>query len=183
MPMTLSPFRYYQMAQYIVKRWLDMGSTSISSQLKGKGRATSTPLIRGAAMGMSLADMGVTRASLEERRTWDDMVPPSSASSSNSTAGAGPSRLTLSPPTSTSSPSPRHRDRGTGSGSNREPHEKQNTATPRRNGGWEVLRPDPRMPGTQPPPEIYRLMNDERLLELGRPDLVPKDVVVLCHGM
>lgn len=41
------------------------------------------------------------------------------------------------------------------------------------------LQPDSRMPPQ--PTEIYRLMNDERLLEPGRRN-APKEIIVLCHG-
>jgi triacylglycerol lipase len=42
-----------------------------------------------------------------------------------------------------------------------------------------ILQPDSRMPPQ--PTEIYRLMNDERLLEPGRLH-APKEIIVLCHG-
>jgi triacylglycerol lipase len=42
-----------------------------------------------------------------------------------------------------------------------------------------ILQPDSRMPPQ--PTEIYRLMNDERLLEPGRRN-APKEIIVLCHG-
>jgi len=43
----------------------------------------------------------------------------------------------------------------------------------------EPLRPDPRFPTE--PNEIYRLMNDERLLVPGAAK-PPREIVVLCHG-
>ena len=42
-----------------------------------------------------------------------------------------------------------------------------------------ILQPDSRMPPQST--EIYRLMNDERLLEPGRRN-APKEIIVLCHG-
>jgi triacylglycerol lipase len=42
-----------------------------------------------------------------------------------------------------------------------------------------ILQPDSRMPPQST--EIYRLMNDERLLEPGRRH-APKEIIVLCHG-
>jgi triacylglycerol lipase len=42
-----------------------------------------------------------------------------------------------------------------------------------------ILSPDSRMPAQST--EIYRLMNDERLLHPGRNN-APKEIIVLCHG-
>lgn len=46
-------------------------------------------------------------------------------------------------------------------------------------GSRHILQPDSRMPPQ--PTEIYRLMNDERLLHPGRNN-APNEIIVLCHG-
>ena len=67
--MTVTPYRYYQLARYFVQRWLDH-APPLSSTWKGKGRAA--PLLQGAA---AFGGPGILQTSLDERRTWNDMVP------------------------------------------------------------------------------------------------------------
>lgn len=147
--MTVSPYRYYQLARYFVQRWLDH-APPLAASWKGKGRAA--PVLQGAA---AFGGGGILRAGLEERRTWDDMVPALAGAGGT---GAGPSKQARSSsPPSVYVPSRRER------------------------GPYGPLRPDPNLPGPNQP-EIYRLMNDVRL---GDPSVAkaPREVVVLCHGM
>lgn len=133
MPLTLSPFRYFQLAQHILRAWAEQAPRA--ALWKGKGRAE--PLLPSAS-GPRLTEASILRASVEERRQSQD-----------ASSIAGPSRHggSYSP-----SPSP-----------NRPP----------------TLGPDPNLPPQ--PNEIYRLMNDERLLHPGSV-APPREVVVLCHG-
>jgi len=120
---TISPFRYLQLARYILQKWLDTPPT-ISAIRKGKARALPHPR-------HISAQSGILRASIEERRVLAGVEP--------------------SPRIPVAGPSARR----------------------------EPLRPDPRLPPE--PSEIYRLMNDERLLVTGAAK-PPREIVVLCHG-
>lgn len=127
---TLSPFRYIQLARYVVNKWLDQAPLA-GAKWKGKGKAK--PLLRGAA-GVT-ARGGVVNYAVNTDTTTNN--GSNDRTGLASTAGAGPST----------------------------------SRTP--------LTPDPRMPAQST--EIYRLMNDERLLGRSR-DNAPKEIIVLCHG-
>lgn len=135
---TLSPFRYVQVARYMLNRWLEH-VPSASARWKGKGKAK--PLMRSAA-GMSGRGGSVKYATESDSSSSTSQGERSStstgsASSSSSNGGAGPST------------------------------------------SRNKLQPDPRMPAQST--EIYRLMNDERLLVRDRKN-APKEIIVLCHG-
>lgn len=126
---TLSPFRYIQLARYVLTRWLDHAPVAGS---RWKGKAKAKPLLRGAA-GVT-ARGGMVKYAVDSETQGKGVDDRSGLAS---TAGAGPS-------TSRSK-----------------------------------LTPDPRLPAQST--EIYRLMNDERLLIQSR-DNAPKEIIVLCHG-
>lgn len=130
---TLSPFRYIQLARYVLSRWIEHGpafasGSGSSSRWKGKGKAK--PLMRNAASVS--AKGGIAKYALD--------TEPSSSSSSSSGSSSGSAA-----PSSSRTP----------------------------------LTPDPRMPAQST--EIYRLMNDPRLLERSRKN-APREIIVLCHG-
>jgi hypothetical protein len=156
--MPVSPYRYYQLARYFVQRWLDH-APPLAASWKGKGRAA--PVLQGAA---AFGGGGILRAGLEERRTWNDMVPALAG-------GAGSASLTSA---STS------RDARSDSKSNTNSSNKVHIPSKRTPYTPRALRPDPNLPGPNQQ-EIYRLMNDSRL---GDPGVAkaPREVVVLCHG-
>lgn len=83
MPLSLSPYRYYQLAHYILRNWLEHAPKG-SALWKGKGRAE--PAIRDAIGGLQRQiDDGISRFSLEERRAVPDLA------SSGASPLAGPS--------------------------------------------------------------------------------------------
>lgn len=159
--MPVSPYRYYQLARYFVQRWLDH-APPLAASWKGKGRAA--PVLQGAA---AFGGGGILRAGLEERRTWNDMVPALAG-------GAG------SAPSTSASTS---RDARLDSNSNSNANSSTKVHTPSRRTPYtpRALRPDPNLPGPNQQ-EIYRLMNDARLGDPGAAK-APREVVVLCHGM
>ena len=81
MPLTLSPYKYYQIAQYLVKGWAEHVPKTTSAIWKGKGRAepSRVKVIR--------RDNGVLRSSLQQSEAGSSK---SDTVSSNSIAG--PSR-------------------------------------------------------------------------------------------
>lgn len=120
---TISPFRYLQVARYVLQKWLN---SPVNHSATRKGKEKAIPRSRPRNISSQSA---VLQASVEER----------------------PSSSGLPPPIPVAGPSARR----------------------------EPLRPDPRFPPE--PGEIYRLMNDERLLVPGAAK-PPREIVVLCHG-
>jgi triacylglycerol lipase len=139
---TLSPFRYVQIAKYVLQRLVDQPTATLKSTWKGKGKAAVK------AAPTSGEARYATKASSGESSS-------SSNSSSSSSSGSE----------SSSSPNP---EKPNLSGSSPGPSRSR-----------IILQPDSRMPAQST--EIYRLMNDERLLEPGRRN-APKEIIVLCHG-
>lgn len=163
MPTALSPYRYIQLARYVLQRWLDLSSSP--SAWKGKARAlpNARPPIaaRRALLVGAGAGQGVLRSSVVEESAAQQPQPKSSSSapSTNST---------------TTGPKPPHGGRPhvwdpPSAGPSRAPANEPNYP----------LGPDPSLPPE--PREIYRLMNDQKLFVKGaiKP---PREVVVLCHG-
>ncbi|WVR08157.1 hypothetical protein IAU60_005203 [Kwoniella sp. DSM 27419] len=139
----LSPFRYIQLARYVLHRWVDSipsvkGKQNAAALLHRLERSTGQPerVLRSTAM----------EHSSNARSRMDEPI-------------AGPSRIPDGP-----RPGPQ------------QPHRR-----PRRgHGNYPLLEPDPKWPAG--PTDIYRLMNDERLMVSGavKP---PRETVVLCHGL
>ncbi|EIW71613.1 triacylglycerol lipase [Tremella mesenterica] len=129
MGVTLSPFRYLQVARYLFQRWFDRTHRPVPSSIwKGKARANPTSSL----LAMSPSFLG--------------------SSSSNETQA--------------------------GSSKHHSHHQYHKPKAAVTEGG--KVHPEPGWP--KEPSEIYRLMNDERLLIPGavKP---PREIVVLCHGL
>jgi triacylglycerol lipase len=167
MPTALSPFRYIQLARYVLQRWLDLSSSP--SAWKGKARAlpiTRPPIAaRRALLVGAGAGQGVLRSSVVEDSTAQQPRPQTKSSSSAPAPSSN---------TSTTGPKLPHGGRPhvwdpPSSGPSRAPANEPNYP----------LGPDPSLPPE--PREIYRLMNDQKLFMKGaiKP---PREVVVLCHG-
>jgi triacylglycerol lipase len=132
---TLSPFRYVQVARYMINRWLDH-APGATSKWKGKGKAK--PLTRATAASSPSGTLKYSTGSDTPSGSdgqWEKATPDNASGSSSGGAGPSTSRT--------------------------------------------KLQPDPRMPAQST--EIYRLMNDERLLVRDRKN-APKEIIVLCHG-
>lgn len=138
MPTAISPYRYYQVAHYLLRRFIDQTTFLNNPKWKGKGKAISMPTL--SSMNTLLKSTAV-----EARRTWDDMVPSESYAESSAT-GANRGKGVYLPPNSS-------------------PNRDENNQT-------KVSKDRS---------EIYRLMNDQRLLD-PRSVKPPREVVVLCHG-
>jgi hypothetical protein len=186
--MTLSPFRYVQLARYVLQKWAaDTAPIVKAVPSRRKARAV---------------DSGPEPVLYEPPPS---PVPPSFVSS---TASSSSNTSTTSSPTDSSSinsPTPTRDStllqakvdeddkagkRATGN-SNMDssgmgmgipssvgqiPVAGPSSSSPRRD-----LRPDPRLPPE--PNDIYRLMNDERLFVKGHAaGYAPREIVVLCHG-
>ncbi|WVQ96086.1 hypothetical protein IAU59_003187 [Kwoniella sp. CBS 9459] len=169
----LSPFRYLQIAKYLVHRWVD----HIPS-LKGKHKAVEH-LQRFRAR---------SNASIKHHSDHDHLLRSTSLETHSSSSSsshhhdmplAGPSRSS-----GANGSSPHHHDHNHN-------HNHQNNHQPQRHpkgdgrGKSKVhfpkLAPDPKWPPG--PTDIYRYMNDERLM-VGRGAVKPpKEIVVLCHGL
>jgi triacylglycerol lipase len=91
MPVSLSPFRYLQLARYVLQRWRDQSSVS-----SWKGKARATPLRRATLVG---AGQGVLRTSADEGRDRHsaDLPPFDSPVAGPSRAPAGGPRRSLGP--------------------------------------------------------------------------------------
>ncbi|WRT69588.1 uncharacterized protein IL334_006577 [Kwoniella shivajii] len=147
----LGPFRYIQMARYLVHRWADQ----IPATVKGKGKFMSLPLLR---RSPSTATKQILRSTAVES-------PSSGSSQSSEIPLPGPSRLT---------------DNNNHHHNNHHQNHHHNKHHHRPNVKFPKLAPDPKWPPG--PHEIFRLMNDERLM-VGHKVKPPRETVVLCHGL
>lgn len=162
---TLSPFRYVQLARYLVQKVINDRKPS---KWKGKGKDV-LPYVRESLTAFAGASqIGHTQS---RPQSSPASTGESSQSGRNLAYSSGSSSSSTSPPDSILSASAAPAESSTASSST------YPGRTPSKPDG--PLRPDPDLPPE--PSEIYRLMNDERLLIPGgvKP---PREVIVLCHG-
>ncbi|WVF68546.1 hypothetical protein IAT40_003314 [Kwoniella sp. CBS 6097] len=162
----LSPFRYLQIAKYLVHRWVD----HIPS-LKGKHKA------------VEHLQRFRTRSNANNisRSTALETHSPSSASSHHHDMPlAGPSRLSGA---NGSSLHHQHHNHNHNHHNNHghQPQRPKEDKPGKSKVHFPKLAPDPKWPPG--PTDIFRYMNDERLMVGRRAAKAPKEIVVLCHGL
>jgi triacylglycerol lipase len=166
MPATLSPFRYIQMARYVLQWWVDAAPMFAARRKAAQERAAQfvyAPRLRARALAAPpianaiVADIDQDRAS-HQPHTHTPTPGAHTLPSRSMHTDAAPAQIEVLPP----------------------------SAVPRNPGvdvsGLNPLpdrRPDPHFPPEQR--DIYRLMNDPRAFLPGAMQ-APREVVVLCHG-
>ncbi|OCF43890.1 triacylglycerol lipase [Kwoniella heveanensis CBS 569] len=161
----LSPFRYLQIAKYLVHRWVD----NIPS-LKGKHKAVEhLQRFRTRRSRNAVKDDNLVRSTSLETH---------SSAHHHDTPLAGPSRMS-SAHGSEHHHHPHHHSNNYGH--QPQPQRPKGDKPSRSKVYFPKLAPDPKWPPG--PTDIYRYMNDERLM-VGRGAVKPpKEIVVLCHGL